>query len=829
MKKPLVVSIVVFLCLCIFPITAYGTGVPQKVLDSSLSVVYIEAKSADGVVSGSGFIVRNNASGTYIATNNHVIEENPSGIFVWTEEDEKRSATVVASSEQYDLAIIKLSEPIAPPPLELMADAKQGDEVYAVGFPAAANYLSSSEARLSSEVTITNGIISSIRSMKNVDYGPDIQLLQINADINEGNSGGPLLNDKGQVVGINTYGVVNAQGIFGAISAAELIEFLKDNGLHELIPAGTDFPYWAVYAGIGVVAVVLLGIFIPKLVRKRRNLKGMPLREYLSRLGKPLDAYAAVSLMMPVVRDIRDSHNNGSLYLKLSPSRIMVKKDGFHLVNASDNPTDEFLSPEQRGGRFAGVRADVYGVCALLRYILEYGREGGEAQEDRDAAAVALYGIIDKGLSENPDNRQASMQELLTELSPFNTGVTLEWPKPQKPVKDGKRKQKTDVANIDAGEKKRSKKRKLAAILISVGAVVVILLAVFVWSVVNYQIAVDCSSEYQFTEAETAINRVPFASQLYPADVAFIEAGRYMENRYYDAALETLSQLSGDAVAALTNEVKYRKAAMLADKNNYDAAVKLYEELGNYKNSAALVFDTLSRKSSYIIEKGDFRTALGILIALKEQGYIGANEKMHELYYAWGMTLIEERDYLQAYEKLENAEGFSDSEIILNDLQEIIYYEAVDAYHAGDYALAEESFSRIENYRDASAYILLCKAHAQGAYLQYVDYKDLEPLIGFEDASELIMANHFTAKAFLLGFWEGDGRYFRMKEDGRISYDIPWINYGDYYRIEDGLFLLYKEKTPNITKKLFAVKIISKDCITVFAYKNGRTYMLFRQ
>ena len=40
---------------------------------------------------------------------------------------------------------------------------------------------------LSSEVTITNGIISSIRSMKNVGYGPDIQLLQINADINEGN------------------------------------------------------------------------------------------------------------------------------------------------------------------------------------------------------------------------------------------------------------------------------------------------------------------------------------------------------------------------------------------------------------------------------------------------------------------------------------------------------------------------------------------------------------------------------------------------------------------------------------------------------------------
>ena len=68
-----------------------------------------------------------------------------------------------------------------------------------------------------------------------------------------------------------------------------------------------------------------------------------------------------------------------------------------------------------------------------------------------------------------------------------------------------------------------------------------------------------------------------------------------------------------------------------------------------------------------------------------------------------------------------------------------------------------------------------------------------------------------------------------MEEDGHIVYDIPWINYGDYYRIEAGYFLLFKEESPDITKKLFAVKIITKDCIEVFAYKNGRTYTLYRQ
>ncbi|NLT98927.1 MAG: trypsin-like serine protease [Christensenellaceae bacterium] len=795
-------------------------------MDSSLSVVYIESTAADGVVSGSGFVIRNEAGGTYIATNNHVIEENPKGIYVWTGKDEKRSATVVAASEQYDLAVIRLSEPIALSPLKLAVDAKQGDEVYAVGFPAAANYLSSSEARLSSEVTITNGIISSIRSMKNVDYGPDVQLLQINADINEGNSGGPLLNATGQVGGINTYGVMNAQGIFVAISAEELIEFLKDNGLYEPA-AGTDFPIWAVFTVAGAVLAMMAGIFVPKLIRKRKNRKGMPLGEYLSRLGKPLDAYAAVSLMMPVVRQIRDSHNNGMLYLKLSPSRIIVKKDGFHLVNSSDNPTDEFLSPEQRAGRFAGVRADVYGVCALLRYILEYGGGAEQMPESRDAAVDALYEVIRKGLSENPDDRQPGMQELLTELSPFNTGAALEWP--MEPVKKEKAATQSHAAGVEA-EGNKGRKRKLAAVFISVGAVVAILLAVFGWSVINYNRAVACSEKYQFAEAEAAINRVPFASQLYPADAAFIEAGRYMENREYDRALETLNRLDGDAVAALVKEVKYRKAAMLADKNNYDEAIALYKELGGYKESEELIVDTFFRKSSYLAEKGDFETALTLLKDLTMQGYEGANEKSYELYYAWGIALIEKEDYVNAYDKLKSAKGFADSAAILNDLREIIYYAAVDAYHAGKYEDAKKSFDILGKHRDAHAYFILCKVHLY-QYPSYPTflYKDLEPLIGFEDASELIMENHFTAKEFLKGSWRGDGKYFTMDDEGYIEYNIPWIDYGDYYKIEDGFFLLYKKKTPEKTKKLFSVKIIDKDCITIFAYKNGRTYTLYRQ
>ena len=68
-----------------------------------------------------------------------------------------------------------------------------------------------------------------------------------------------------------------------------------------------------------------------------------------------------------------------------------------------------------------------------------------------------------------------------------------------------------------------------------------------------------------------------------------------------------------------------------------------------------------------------------------------------------------------------------------------------------------------------------------------------------------------------------------MKDDGHISYNLPWLSYGDYYRIEDGYVLLYPENDENATKKLFHFTAITPDCMEVYCYKNDRTYTLNRQ
>ena len=146
---------------------------------------------------GSGFIY--SADG-YIITNHHVVE-GANKITVYLSDDTQVEATLVGSDELSDIAVIKID----PTGLDLVpmeiGDSDRlvvGDEVIAIGCPAGIQFRG----------TVTDGIISAIN--RNVQLSENsgskktMTLLQTNATINKGNSGGPLINAKGQVIGINT-------------------------------------------------------------------------------------------------------------------------------------------------------------------------------------------------------------------------------------------------------------------------------------------------------------------------------------------------------------------------------------------------------------------------------------------------------------------------------------------------------------------------------------------------------------------------------------------------------------------------------------------------
>ena len=139
---------------------------------------------------GSGFIL--DKSG-HILTNNHVIEGANRGIEVMLSNKRRYPATVVGVDKVHDLALLKIDAPdLQPVTLADSSGLNVGQKVYAIGNP------------FGLSGTMTRGIISSIRSIRNANGAPIEDAIQTDAAINPGNSGGPLLNSSGQVIGINT-------------------------------------------------------------------------------------------------------------------------------------------------------------------------------------------------------------------------------------------------------------------------------------------------------------------------------------------------------------------------------------------------------------------------------------------------------------------------------------------------------------------------------------------------------------------------------------------------------------------------------------------------
>jgi serine protease Do len=166
---------------------------------------------------GSGFIIDNNG---YIVTNNHVIED-ADDIKVKLANGEEFDATVVGRDPKTDLALIKIPESsdLKPIPWGKSEDMQVGDWVVAIGSP------------FGLEQTVTAGIVSA--KGRTIGSGPYDDFIQTDASINQGNSGGPLLNLKGEVIGINTAIIAGGQGIGFAIPtklAHGIIDQLKNEG-----------------------------------------------------------------------------------------------------------------------------------------------------------------------------------------------------------------------------------------------------------------------------------------------------------------------------------------------------------------------------------------------------------------------------------------------------------------------------------------------------------------------------------------------------------------------------------------------------------------------
>lgn len=192
----------------------------------SPAVVGISAINGREQSIGSGVCV---SEKSYILTNNHVVESG-NVITLYLFDGSTCKANIVWRDSGYDLAILQASKSIPYLNMATSGSYSAGEEVIAIGTPLA----------LAFKHSATKGIISATNRTVQVDNtnGESTldNLIQHDASINPGNSGGPLINMKGEILGINTVKVTDAEGMGFAIpvdTIYPLVQKLSANGFYD--------------------------------------------------------------------------------------------------------------------------------------------------------------------------------------------------------------------------------------------------------------------------------------------------------------------------------------------------------------------------------------------------------------------------------------------------------------------------------------------------------------------------------------------------------------------------------------------------------------------
>lgn len=227
-------------------VTVTDTGIRDAVSKLYNASVIVEVGSTKDKLSGwgSGFVYKKDSKYGYVFTNHHVVEGAKYIKIVLADESEVEGE-LIGSDEYADVAVVKIpaDKVIAVAEIGKSEDVLVGDTIFAIGTPVSLEY----------SFTVTRGILSGknrMVEMTSSSKGSSIfqtsgdswymNLLQIDASINSGNSGGPLANSNGQVIGItnsklssSTMSGTSIENIGFAIpieDALAVAEYLESNG-----------------------------------------------------------------------------------------------------------------------------------------------------------------------------------------------------------------------------------------------------------------------------------------------------------------------------------------------------------------------------------------------------------------------------------------------------------------------------------------------------------------------------------------------------------------------------------------------------------------------
>jgi len=306
---------------------------------------YIE----DGPISsGTGFFVGDtDENPEYIVTNMHVVEDyvnsdegggglipmgvgedgygrgylyNSCELRVYYEQDEYDVAYIdcYGDTDKVDLAVIKLNSATKERhalPIKVPTDDMIGTEVWTVGYPGTSdNELSDASKWGLKDVSVKKGSIVRFVAAS----GTGVERIEIDAVIHHGNSGGPLVDEDGNVLGVNTNGVTEGnQTDYYSINATELVKFLDKNDIpYELAKNKVNI---GLIIGI-IIAVILVVVIVILIVLKKKGTLGN-----ISKPAKQSRASNKNTSVIPMIRSMSVQHGGASYSLSGGP--VMVGRD----------------------------------------------------------------------------------------------------------------------------------------------------------------------------------------------------------------------------------------------------------------------------------------------------------------------------------------------------------------------------------------------------------------------------------------------------------------------------------------------------------------------
>jgi S1-C subfamily serine protease len=185
---------------------AYSRVVTEVVDRVGPSVVRVDVRNGARSGSGSGVII---SSDGLALTNSHVVQ-GAKRVEVLTLEGRRLSTSVLGDDPDTDLALLRIDSSVALPAAKLgdSSKLKRGQIAIAIGNP------------LGFDATVTTGVISALGRTLQSGAGRMIEdVVQTDAALNPGNSGGPLVSSAGEVIGVNTAVIAGAQGICFAVAS----------------------------------------------------------------------------------------------------------------------------------------------------------------------------------------------------------------------------------------------------------------------------------------------------------------------------------------------------------------------------------------------------------------------------------------------------------------------------------------------------------------------------------------------------------------------------------------------------------------------------------